>query len=73
MKYEIDVDDPREYNTKFEFTEVTDKAFAHKTWPQRTSVAGESLFYVINPSLNNKQLFIQSQSLQEIALGQVKL
>ena len=25
MKYEIDVDDQREYNTKFEFTEVTDK------------------------------------------------
>ncbi len=69
MKYEIDVDDQREYNTKFEFTEVTDKAFAHKTWPKGHPVAGEPIVLrdyqveIINNFLSNPQ------SLQEIATG----
>ena len=69
MKYEIDVDDQREYNTKFEFTEVNEKAFAHKTWPKGHPVEGQPIILrdyqveIINNFLSNPQ------SLQEIATG----
>ena len=69
MKYEIDVDDQREYNTKFEFTEVNEKAFAHKTWPKGHPVEGQPIVLrdyqveIINNFLSNPQ------SLQEIATG----
>lgn len=69
MKYEIDVDDQREYNTKFEFLEVNEKAFAHKTWPKGHPVEGEPIVLrdyqieIINNFLSNPQ------SMQEIATG----
>ena len=69
MKYEIDVDDQREYNTKFEFTEVNEKAFAHKTWPKGHPVEGQPIILrdyqveIINNFLSNPK------SLQELATG----
>jgi superfamily II DNA or RNA helicase len=69
MKYEIDVDDQRQYTTKFEFNKVTEDAFAHKTWPKGHPVEGEPIVLrdyqveIINNFLSNPQ------SLQEIATG----
>lgn len=69
MKYEIDVDDQRQYTTKFEFNKVTQDAFAHKTWPKGHPVEGEPIVLrdyqveIINNFLSNPQ------SMQEIATG----
>jgi len=69
MKYQIDLEDLRQYKTKFEFNEVTADAFAHKSWPKGHPVEGQPVVLrdyqveIINNFLSNPQ------SLQEIATG----
>ncbi len=69
MKYEIDLDDQRDYKTKFEFDKVSADTFSNKTWPKSHPVAGEKIILrdyqveIVNNFLSNPQ------SMQEIATG----
>jgi superfamily II DNA or RNA helicase len=67
--YSIELEDLRDYSTQFEFTEVSEKTFAHKVWPAKHPIAGEPVVLrdyqieIINKFLANPQC------LQEIATG----
>ena len=67
--YDIELDDQRDYQTQFEFTEVTESTFAHKVWPAKHPIAGQPVVLrdyqieIINKFLSNPQC------LQEIATG----
>jgi superfamily II DNA or RNA helicase len=67
--YDITLEDSREYTTTFEFTQVTEDTFTHKTWPIGHPIAGEPIVLrdyqieLINNFLSNPQC------LQEIATG----
>ena len=69
MKYQIELDDQREYQTKFDFNEITAEAFADMSWPKGHPVEGEPIVLrdyqvdIINNFLSNPQ------SMQEIATG----
>ncbi|MDB4378557.1 DEAD/DEAH box helicase family protein [bacterium] len=69
MKYDIALDDHREYQTEFVFEPVTAETFSHKKWPEGHVVAGEPVVLrdyqieIINNFISNPQ------SLQEIATG----
>ena len=67
--YDVELDDQREYSTKFEFAEATEDMFADHNWPVGHPRAGEPIQlrdYQV-PILNN--FFSNPQSLQEIATG----
>ncbi len=67
--YDVELDDLREYTTQFNFAEVTEATFAHKTWPDKHPMAGQPVVLrdyqieIINKFLANPQC------LQEIATG----
>ena len=67
--YDIELEDLRDYRTQFEFTQVTEETFAHKTWPDKHPIAGQPVVLrdyqveIINKFLENPQC------LQEIATG----
>ena len=67
--YDVELDDLREYTTQFNFAEVTEATFAHKTWPDKHPMAGQPVVLrdyqieIINKFLSNPQC------LQEIATG----
>lgn len=67
--YDIELDDQRDYQTQFEFAEVTEQTFAHKVWPDKHPIAGQPVVLrdyqieIINKFLSNPQC------LQEIATG----
>jgi superfamily II DNA or RNA helicase len=67
--YDIQLEDLRDYRTQFEFTQVTEETFAHKTWPDKHPIAGQPVVLrdyqveIINKFLENPQC------LQEIATG----
>ena len=67
--YDVVVNDLREYQTQFEFTEVTEATFAHKVWPAKHPMVGQPVVLrdyqieIINKFLSNPQC------LQEIATG----
>ena len=67
--YDVELDDLREYTTQFNFAEVTEATFAHKTWPAKHPMAGQPVVLrdyqieIINKFLSNPQC------LQEIATG----
>lgn len=67
--YDIDLQDLRTYNTKFDFTPVTEQSFSQYTWPKGHPKAGDPIVLrdyqvsVINNFLANPQ------SLQEVATG----
>ena len=69
MKYQIELDDQREYQTKFDFNEITAEAFSDMTWPKGHQIEGEPIVLrdyqveIINNFLSNPQ------SMQEIATG----
>jgi superfamily II DNA or RNA helicase len=67
--YDIELDDTRDYTTTFEFNEVSEDTFKHKTWPKGHPIEGQPVVlrdYQIN-IVNN---FLKNpQSLQEIATG----
>jgi len=67
--YDIELVDLREYNTKFEFAQVSEETFKHKVWPDKHPIAGQPIVLrdyqieIINNFLNNPQC------LQEVATG----
>lgn len=67
--YDIELEDIRQYQTTFEFSEVSEETFKHKLWPKGHVVEGQPIVLrdyqieIINNYLKNPQ------SLQEIATG----
>ena len=67
--YDIELDDTRDYATTFQFTEVSEETFKHKTWPKGHPIEGQPVVLrdyqisIVNNFLKNPQ------SLQEIATG----
>lgn len=67
--YDIEVEDLRNYPTKFEFAKFSEDTFADQTWPKGHPQAGEPIKFrdyqveIINNFLSNPQ------SIQEIATG----
>ena len=67
--YDIELDDTRDYQTTFEFAEVSEATFKHKNWPKGHPKEGEPV------ELRDYQISIANnflknpQSLQEIATG----
>ena len=68
-RYDIELDDTRDYTTTFNFAEVSEETFAHKNWPKGHPKEGEPVklrdyqISIVNNFLQNPQ------SLQEIATG----
>jgi superfamily II DNA or RNA helicase len=67
--YDIELEDCREYKTTFDFSLVTEDAFAHKSWPKGHEREGQSIMLrdyqvkIINDFLSNPQC------IQEVATG----
>jgi superfamily II DNA or RNA helicase len=67
--YELAIDDRRTYQTSFSFQQIVEDSFAHITWPDKHTLAGQPILLrdhqleVIDNFLNNPQ------SLQEVATG----
>ena len=67
--YDIELDDQREYSTVFEFAQVTEQTFAHKTWPKGHPAEGDPILLrdyqveIVNNFLTNPQC------IQEVATG----
>jgi superfamily II DNA or RNA helicase len=67
--YDIELEDSRDYQTTFNFTEVSEDTFKHKNWPKGHTMEGQPVVLrdyqieIINNYLKNLQ------SLQEIATG----
>ena len=69
FNYDIELDDQREYSTVFDFTQIREDSFAHKTWPKTHPMVGEPVVLrdyqveIINNFLGNPQC------IQEVATG----
>jgi superfamily II DNA or RNA helicase len=69
LNYDIELEDQRDYSTVFEFDEITENTFAHKTWPKGHPREGEPIVLrdyqpeILNNFLRNKH------SVQEVATG----
>jgi superfamily II DNA or RNA helicase len=69
LNYDVELEDHRDYSTTFEFDEITETTFAHKTWPVGHPKAGEPIVLrdyqpeILNNFLRNKH------SVQEVATG----
>ena len=67
--YDIELDDQREYSTTFEFAQITEQTFAHKTWPKGHPAEGQPITLrdyqveIVNNFLTNPQC------IQEVATG----
>jgi superfamily II DNA or RNA helicase len=67
--YDIELDDQRDYSTVFDFVQVTEDSFAHKTWPQGHPTVGQPILLrdyqveIVNNYLQNPQC------IQEVATG----
>ena len=67
--YDIELDDQRKYSTVFEFAQVTEQTFAHKTWPKGHPAEGQPILLrdyqveIVNNFLTNPQC------IQEVATG----
>ena len=67
--YDIELDDQRDYQTQFEFTQIREDSFAHKVWPKGHPVAGQPVMLrdyqvkIVNDYLSNPQC------IQEVATG----
>jgi len=67
--YDIELDDQRDYSTTFEFAQVTEQTFAHKTWPKGHPAEGQPILLrdyqveIVNNFLTNPQC------IQEVATG----
>lgn len=67
--YAIELDDQRDYQTQFDFAEVTEATFAHKVWPAKHPMEGQPVVLrdyqieIVNNFLANPQC------IQEIATG----
>ena len=69
LNYDVELEDSRDYSTTFEFDEITETTFAHKTWPAGHPQAGKPIILrdyqpeILNNFLRNKH------SVQEVATG----
>lgn len=69
LGYDIDLDDQRDYSNTFEFTQVTEQSWAHKSWPKGHPAEGQPIMLrdyqveIVNNFLENPQ------SIQEVATG----
>jgi superfamily II DNA or RNA helicase len=67
--YDIELDDQRDYQTQFEFTQIREDSFAHKVWPKGHPLAGQPVMLrdyqvkIVNDYLSNPQC------IQEVATG----
>ena len=67
--YDIELDDQRDYSTVFDFVQVTEDSFAHKTWPVGHPAVGQPILLrdyqveIVNNYLQNPQC------IQEVATG----
>jgi superfamily II DNA or RNA helicase len=67
--YDIELDDQRDYSTVFDFVQVTENSFAHKTWPIGHPAVGQPIMLrdyqveIVNNYLQNPQC------IQEVATG----
>ena len=67
--YDVDLDDQRDYSITFDFQEVKEDTFAHKTWPKGHPAAGQPIMLrdyqieIVNNFLQNPQC------IQEVATG----
>jgi len=69
MNYDIEIDDQRDYSTSFEFQQVEEHSWAHRSWPKGHPAEGESIMLrdyqveIVNNFLQNPQC------IQEVATG----
>ena len=69
LNYDVELEDVRDYSTHFEFDEITENTFAHKTWPKGHPQEGKPIVLrdyqpeILNNFLRNKH------SVQEVATG----
>jgi superfamily II DNA or RNA helicase len=69
FNYDIELEDLRTYKTTFQFEQIKEDTFAHKTWPKGHVKEGEPIMFrdyqldIVNTFLSNPQ------SLQEAATG----
>jgi superfamily II DNA or RNA helicase len=69
LGYDIDLDDQRTYSNTFEFNQVEEHSWAHKTWPKGHPAEGQPIMLrdyqveIVNNFLENPQ------SIQEVATG----
>ena len=67
--YDIELDDQRDYQTQFEFTQIREDSFAHKVWPKGHPMVGQPVMLrdyqvkIVNDYLSNPQC------IQEVATG----
>jgi superfamily II DNA or RNA helicase len=67
--YDIELDDQRDYSTVFDFAQVAEDSFAHKTWPVGHPAVGQPILLrdyqveIVNNYLQNPQC------IQEVATG----
>lgn len=67
--YDVELDDQRDYATKFDFTEITESTFANIVWPKGHLMAGQPIMMrdyqveIVNNFLSNPQC------IQEVATG----
>lgn len=67
--YDIEIDDTRDYQTKFEFAQITEDSYADRNWPAGHPIAGQPIrlrdyqIEIINNFLSNPQC------MQEVATG----
>lgn len=67
--YDLDLDDQRTYSNTFEFTQVEEHSWAHRTWPKGHPAEGEPIMLrdyqveIVNNFLTNPQC------IQEVATG----
>jgi superfamily II DNA or RNA helicase len=67
--YDIELDDQRDYSTVFDFAQVTEQTFAHKTWPKGHPAEDQPILLrdyqveIVNNFLTNPQC------IQEVATG----
>lgn len=67
--YDIEVDDQRDYNTKFEFDAITEDSYAHVIWPKGHKHAGESLVIRDDQVAAINTFLSDTQSIQCLATG----
>jgi superfamily II DNA or RNA helicase len=69
LNYDIELDDQRDYSITFDFQEVDEHTFAHKTWPKGHPAEGQPILLrdyqieIVNNFLKNPQC------IQEVATG----
>jgi Type III restriction enzyme, res subunit/Pretoxin HINT domain len=69
LNYDVELEDQRDYTTKFEFDPITEDTFSDKKWPKGHTREGEPIYLRdYQPEILNK--FLENrQSVQEVATG----